>query len=1004
MPLALVTGPANSGKTGELLDRFTGALAREPVLVLPTSADVRRFEEELLARRPVAVGGRILTFGRLFESVAQAVGAVTPPALSAHQRDAVLAVVAREAPLEALAGPARRRGFAAALGGFVDEAQAARLTPAELAVRLRGVAARGAGDGGYLRELAVLCERYAARVAKLGRADAHDLAGAAIDGLTADPAAWGGRPVFLYGFDDLTYEQLALVEGLSRAAEVVVALVHEPGRACLVARERLLARLQSLGAEHAETLPPHEGPGLLSHLERGFLALDAPRREPGEGLVLLEASGERNEVEQVGAEIASLLRAGAAPEDMAVIVRAPEAHAALIEQVFASYGIPAAIDAQMPFGRTVLGRGLVALLRAALVTRSAADLVAYLRTPGRAATPNAVDRLERDVRVERRETVDEAEEAWLAEERRELWELRALREAAAQGPAALVERVAELARDMFEWARRRQAPVLDRAARRDQLASEQAGRALAELAELCAADPGLAPDAAGLAELLDTLAVWRSGGDPTGCVEVMSPYRARARRYPHVFVLSLQEGEFPRRGSDDPFLTESERVACGLPQRADQRDEERYLFYSAISRALRRLHLSWRGADDDGRELARSFFVDDVLDLLTEDAEGELVRRKSLSDTVFEPARAPTELELARSLAAWERTEAPAALGAGPALSERLAARLARARERADFLPGDLVVDVVREDFAQRGVFGASSLESYAECPFRYFVGHELRPRPLRPDDDALARGGLLHRALELVYEECRGVTAETVEAVVARAREILAEQAEGGAMAPVTPAARATYRRMESDLIRFIRHDARQPVGLPVHTLEAAFGGREGDEHPALELGEGVRLHGNIDRVDGTDGGNAFIHDYKSGSSVVRGLDFEAQAKLQLPLYMLAVKELWGMRPVGAVYHPLGKQYDAIPRGLLRRPEGELPEELEQFKDTDFADDADFDEQLERARRGGIELAHQIQSGHLGREPLDGACPRWCDLHAICRRDRGAKNPPENGERPPVD
>jgi ATP-dependent helicase/DNAse subunit B len=999
--LALVTGPANSGKTGEILDRFTAALAREPVLVVPTQADVRRFEEELLARRPIAVGGRIVTFDRLFEEVARAVGAVTPPPLTAHQRDALLAAIAREAPLEALAAPARRRGFAAALGAFVDEAQAALIPPAELARRLRGVAAAGAGDGSYLRDLALLCERYAERVAALGRADGHALATAATEALAADPAAWGGRPVFLYGFDDLTYEQLELVKALARATDVVVALVHEAGRACLAARERLLGMLLSLGGEHVVALEPHRGTDLLSHLERGFLVEGAERRAPDGSLVLLEASGERNEVEQVGAEIAALLRAGAAPEDVAVICRAPEAHAALIERVFADYGIPVAVDAQVAFGRTVLGRGLVALVRAALVTRSAADLVAYLRTPGRATSPAAVDQLERAVRVDGLETAAEAERAWDAEHG--VWELRALAEAEREGPAALVERVADLARELFERAHRRKARVLRPDERRDQAAAAQAAAALRELAELATADPALAPDAAGLAEFLDQLPVWRSGADAAGCVEVMSPYRARARRWPYVFVLSLQEGEFPRRGADDPFLTESERLQCGLPERADQRDEERYLFYSALSRPLRRLYLSWRGADDDGAELARSFFVDDLLELLEEGAEAQLTRRKTLSDTVFEPARAPTERELARALAAWGRTAPPAELGAAEGLAQRLTARLEAAAERARRLPGDLVVPYVRERFAERDLFGASSLETYLECPFRYFVQHELGPRELRPEADALARGSLLHRALELVYREAGTVDATNVEAAVARAREILAEEARGTALEPSTPAACAAYRRIESDLVRFIRRDAANPVGLPVHTLEAAFGDGEDDARGPLELGDGVRLHGKIDRID-ADGRRAFIRDYKSSRDVTGAPKLEDEGKLQLQLYMLAVRELWGMEPLGAVYHPLGKQYDDQPRGLLRGPaKDDTPLPLpEQFARSDFV--ADFDERLEAARETARGVAAEIRAGRLERRPLGGQCPAHCQLHAICRRDRGAKNPPENGGPPPGD
>lgn len=985
MSLALLTGPAGSGKTGEILDRFTAVLDREPVLVLPTRGDVQRFEDELLARRPVAVGGRLLTFEDLFGAAGRAAGAVTPPVLGAHQRTALAAAVVREARLLTLAGPAARRGFAAALDRFVAEARAARIELPELATRLRGLAA--GGGSAHLRELATLCEGYEKRLARLGRTDRAGAAEAALAALAADPDAWGGRPVFLYGFDDLTRQQLALIGALAGAADVVVALIHEQGRACLAARERLLGLLLSLGAEREPPLAPHEGTGLLSHLERGFLEEGAGRREPDGSLVLLDASGELAEVEQVGAEIAALIRAGAAPGDVAVIVRSPDAHAALVERVFASYGVPAAIDARLPFGRTVPGRGLVALMRAALTTRRAADLVAYLRTPGRAATPNQVDRLERAVRVDRLATADDAAAAWAAEDRRELWELARLRGAAGEGPAALVAAVADLARDMFEWQHRRRAPLLGPADRRDQLAVEQAGRALRELADLCALDASLAPGPEELVELLDGLPVRRSAGAAAGCVEVTSPYRARARRFAHVFALSLQEGEFPRHGREDPFLTEGERVACGLPARADQRDEERYLFYSCISRPLRRLHLSFRSADDDGRQLARSFFVDDVLDLVAEGAERRLTRHKSLSDTVFRPAEAPSERELARSLAARGRVEAPAALGAEPALAARLAAALGPARERARFLPGDISVPRVREELAARRAFGASSLEQYAECPFRYFVRHELRPRELVPDADELARGTLIHRVLERLYEERGGPE---------RARELLAELAAGTPLAPTTPAARAVYRRIESDVVRFVEQDAAHPVGLPVHAVEAGFG-RDGDEAGPLELGDGVALHGQIDRIDGAPGGPALIRDYKSGRNVASRAQIESEVRLQLPLYMLAVRELFGMEPAGAVYHPLGRQDAFGPRGLLRGPASAAPFEASLFTSRDFtADEAEFEECLDEARRRAIELAGKIRAGRLDRDPLKGSCPRHCNFHAICRRDRGEKNPEE--------
>ena len=118
MPLTLITGPAGSGKTGEVLDHYIGALDREPVLVVPTGADVQRYEEEILFRARVPVGGRVTTFGGLFALVGRACGVVCRPALTPVQRELLIATVARSESLEALREPARRAGFPAALGSL----------------------------------------------------------------------------------------------------------------------------------------------------------------------------------------------------------------------------------------------------------------------------------------------------------------------------------------------------------------------------------------------------------------------------------------------------------------------------------------------------------------------------------------------------------------------------------------------------------------------------------------------------------------------------------------------------------------------------------------------------------------------------------------------------------------------------------------------------------------------------------------------------------------------
>src|SRR4029079_9055777 len=202
--------------------------------------------------------------------------------------------------------------------------------------------------------------------------------------LRAQPDTWG-RPVFVYGFDDLTVEQLDLLGVLAQGTEVSVAVTYEDRRA-LTARARLYQDLLERGGARASVeLAPerrHTEGATLFHLERSFLEDGAERLEPDDGLAFMEAAGERGQAEQIGGEIARLLADGVAPDEIAVVVRTPNRYGPLCESVFASFGIPVAVEAKIPLTGTGSGRGLVALLLAALISQRAEDVLAFVRTPG----------------------------------------------------------------------------------------------------------------------------------------------------------------------------------------------------------------------------------------------------------------------------------------------------------------------------------------------------------------------------------------------------------------------------------------------------------------------------------------------------------------------------------------------------------------------------------------------------------------------------------------------
>src|SRR5580704_6597182 len=94
MPITLLTGPANAGKAQVVMETLRGHLARgeEPLLVVPTRADVEYYLREL-AGDGSAMGGRVERFDGLIEEAVARAG-VAGVALGALARRRVIARIA----------------------------------------------------------------------------------------------------------------------------------------------------------------------------------------------------------------------------------------------------------------------------------------------------------------------------------------------------------------------------------------------------------------------------------------------------------------------------------------------------------------------------------------------------------------------------------------------------------------------------------------------------------------------------------------------------------------------------------------------------------------------------------------------------------------------------------------------------------------------------------------------------------------------------------------------
>ena len=971
MPLALLVGPANAGKVARLLDRYLEALDRDPFLIVPNRADVSRVEHDLLARLPALLGGTIGTFDDLFRRIRQNAGAASRPQLTDAQRSLLLARIVSAASLNGLGPSSRYPGFADALGSAVADLEAALLDPAEV--------------GGHLSAL------YGAYRAELDRLELWDrelARGHASELVAGDFGAWDDAPVFAYGFEDLTGAQWRLLEALAGRTEVVVSLPYEPLRPAFASLQRTADDLSRL-ADDVESLEAQEwyDSPALAHLERTLFEERRSDPPPLEGAVrFLEAAGSRAALELAGEEILGLIRGGMPADQIAVVVPNLDRVRSPLETAFGSLGIPYGYEGRVSLRRTPFGTALLGLLRFAWLGGGRRDLFAYLRSPFSGLARREADFIEGRLRgraiKDPARVVEEAERLLghplpgLGDVREEADPLVAAR--------ALVRRMITAAYGL-------ESPPVGESSRID-LRAHEAALALLDELEGWRKVGGETPHEQ-IASALERVQVRIGGTAEPGRVAVVDLLRARTRRWQAVFVFGLEEGVFPRRSSETPFLPDETRrdlEGAGKGRRLVRPDplaRDRYLFYTACTRAWRQLVLVREAADDDGRPHEPSPFYEEVRSRFDPADVALATKKRPLSSLSWELERGPTERERLRAAAAIASTDEEEARALALANGwERRIERALAAFERQTTLAHPLVL----EELGQRARFSVTELERFLECSSMWFFERVVDPKEIDAELDARVRGGIAHQTLYRFYSGLPkrlgtdAVEAERLDDGLIFLRECLAEAIAGGVRLELSDVERL---ELEETLARDLEHFVRQELalGLPLvpRRFEVGFGTSSApvELQRGLELG-GFTVSGKIDRIDVDPfSARGIVQDYKLGRAH-GARDIEIEQKLQIPLYILALRDLVGMEPLGGLYRGLTGTREA--RGLVRASARE--DAVPGLKRPDYLSEDDFWNQVEEAQVRARRAVDRVHAGDVRTDPRGGECPRWCSLWTMCR------------------
>ncbi|MCP4168097.1 MAG: hypothetical protein GY759_19690 [Chloroflexi bacterium] len=443
--------------------------------------------------------------------------------------------------------------------------------------------------------------------------------------------------------------------------------------------------------------------------------------------------------------------------------------------------------------------------------------------------------------------------------------------------------------------------------------------------------------------------------------------QARGVSFRAVALLGLSEGEFPKLEREDPLLRDSERESLqerDVKMQPRIQGDEITLFYEAVTRASEHLLLTRSNLSDDGQPWQPSPYWQEVRRLVD-------VQPVS-ADATPSPASAPEYLALAGHLAAeqtpdlaedWRQVQHTAAILEGR-----------QANDAAGVFAGDAtaIASQFQSYYSPDHVWSSSSLESYATCPFQFFVRNGLGLEPHTEAEqgyDVLILGNIFHAVLEEIYRQARDQGDWSEAALLALLPEV---------SGTIFDAAPRRYGFRPTPLWDFQRREladvlARNLVGLsemagdfaPLE-LEAAFGLKG---HPPLDIKTedgALLLRGYIDRVDQDQHGRLRIIDYKSGSTPIRPNELDEGKRIQLPLYALAAEQSLGLgEVVGGFYWHIGSA-KASTLALEKQPGG-------------------VESALATAVGSTTNHVRGIRSGRYSPKPPAKGCPGSCPAKEFC-------------------
>ncbi|GJQ59671.1 MAG: DUF2075 domain-containing protein [Candidatus Scalindua sp. AMX11] len=1059
----LVLGRAGSGKTHLVIQKFIHYIKEHKeenvIFLLPTHSQVEHLRDHILRTSGVAgyFDSSLVTFSGLAERIVDNLPIQEPikgekkgvvPKLRRPiddcEKDLVLSCLFKEIEKGYFSEVLEFPGFKNSFLGFVREIKELSLDPPSFQSALRTIMT-GKKDSLFdvkLNELVTLYDRYQGFLEKKGLMDTEDYLREAIEHLNEEAFS----PVELLvidGFHDYTHLEFKCIEKLSSLIpDVYITLPYHPSRshtplfrtAC-----KTYARLVKLGL-HEMQLKENRRTScqMLLNIEANCFSntpcssTTIPSQEVTT-FQIIEAANMQDEVEQIARRIRKLIyKNGYRFSHIAVILRNVEKYQDMVEETFTRFSIPVRIYGKRPLLKNPLIQAVVKTTKVYLENwqdKSVWDVL------------NSYSGIKRDLlyRLElahlSKGTINDCDR-WL--ELTSSFQLMPVNKFLRQlknifknmegrHPFSVHYQCYVAILNLFYKA----AFTLSDTCRDEGADEMRARNHNQEIVDR------MKWDASALGEFLKILnstifrELYNEMGDLTfegfnrivmsqlaltlhgkrdrrkDVVNVINVLEARQWEVPVVFVGGLLEKEFPRQVREDLFLKDFYRKrlkSAGqvvLREAIAQMDDERYLFYIALTRANERLYLSYPSANRDGNVTLPSFFLSEIKKMFTKEMVQKILVKRGLSQVIPEPEEIVSPADLKGFVyyhftvpytTTHEQSEEDVALWLynnsenGSRFREELS-RLNRLMDSYGNVNVKLfdrrAIKKIRETTTR---FSPSNLKDYAQCPYKFFGGATLNLRQAAARAlDSLLQGKIIHGVLE---EYIKGKKEQEVQELFERCFE----QETRGIVIGFEEL--KIKNEMLKTLLAFESTEKEVEFSLFTPLLfEEKFGGETNAPIKIVDKKLGrLEVSGKIDRVDvATVNGEkiGIIIDYKYGKTEFGIQDIEEGTDLQLPVYALALREVFKIEPVAAQFYALktSKKTGIYNRELIER----YRLKIGQSKKSLSGDTKEIDKRLEETKELIVKFTEEVRKGRIALDPhnLDRCGEGNCDFSSVCRIDK---------------